>query len=362
MTEREIKLERVRGYLATHGLAGVLLTTTANFAWATGGASNHVGLGTETGAASLLVTPDACVLIASIIERARLEAEEAGEGMTVESFPWHAPDLPGIVRRYAGHGRVAADTAVAGTRALGPEFAPLRYSLLPEEIERYRRLGEDAALCVTRACFEARPGLSEHRVAGLLAGDLHALGIAPTLLLVGADERAFRFRHPIPTERRLEEHVLIAVGARRSGLIVSLTRLVHFGPLPAALRRRHDAVARVDAAFHHATHPGARVADIFAAGASAYARAGFPDAWQEHHQGGATGYAPRDYRATPESPEVVQPHQAFAWNPTIAGTKSEDTIIATPAGPEVLTATPDLPIVHVAVESRIYDRPDILVR
>jgi Xaa-Pro aminopeptidase len=360
--ERDLKLQRVREYLEARGLGGVLLTTTANFAWLTGGASNHVGQASETGAASLLVTGEACVLIASNIEMPRLEAEGLGdEDVTREVFPWYAPDLSGIAARYAG-GHVASDTPVDGAEPLPSDFAALRYALLPPEVERYRWLGEHAALCMTRACFEARPGLSEHQIAGMLAGDLQAFGITPTLLLVGADERACRFRHPIPTERALEAHLLLAVGARRWGLIVSMTRLVHFGPPPPELLRRQEAVATVDAVLHRATQPGARVAEIFAAGCRAYVEAGFPDAWREHHQGGATGYAPREYRATAASEMAVQPQQAFAWNPALWGAKSEDTLLAAPGGPEVLTITPDLPVLRVELDGSVVERPGLLCR
>jgi hypothetical protein len=73
-------------------------------------------------------------------------------------------------------------------------------------------------------------------------------------------------------------------------------------------------------------------------------------------------YAGREYRATTYTETLVQPHQAFAWNPTIAGTKSEDTLIATDDGPEILTATPDLPVVPVSHDGVEIARPDILCR
>ncbi len=59
---------------------------------------------------------------------------------------------------------------------------------------------------------------------------------------------------------------------------------------------------------------------------------------------------------------MVQPWQAFAWNPSITGTKSEDTILATPDGPEVISGSPDWPLVEATAAGRLVARPDILVR
>lgn len=381
MTERAIKRERVREYLAARGLTGVLLTTTANFAWLTAGVANRAGPASEGEAASLLITDDTCVLIASEIEMPRLEAEGlADPEFTTETFPWHTADLAGIVRRRAGGGRrhpasrsaaggrVAADSPVRDTEALGGDFAALRDSLLPEEVERYRRLGRETALCVTRACFGARPGLSENQIAGMLAGDLLAFGITPTALLVGADERARRFRHPNPTNRRLEAHLMICARAQRAGLTVSMTRLVHFGPPPETLRRAHDAVTRVDAALHAATRPGAAITTLFAAGeqaAAAWESAGSAprsEAWRCFPQGGPTGYVPRDVFGARESEAIVLANQAFAWSPSLDGARSEDTLLASETGPEVVTATPDLPVVSVSVGGSVVPRPDILGR
>ena len=59
---------------------------------------------------------------------------------------------------------------------------------------------------------------------------------------------------------------------------------------------------------------------------------------------------------------MVEPHQAFAWNPSITGTKSEDTIIATPEGPEIISLSPDFPTIEVTIEGKKFRRSEILVR
>ena len=153
---------------------------------------------------------------------------------------------------------------------------------------------------------------------------------------------------------------MVVAGAKKWGLILSATRIVHFGEVPAELRKKHDAVMRVDAEFIAHTRPGASVDFIFCKGMEAYAQAGFPDEWQQHHQGGATGYAGRDYRAKEGSKEVVQPNQAFAWNPSISGTKCEDTIIALPDETEIISAYGNWPMKPIEVESMIVPREDIL--
>ena len=102
--------------------------------------------------------------------------------------------------------------------------------------------------------------------------------------------------------------------------------------------RRHQAVANVDAAVNHATKPARTLGEVFDDLKSAYVREGFGDEWQLHHQGGSTGYANREVVATPDSNVRVRENQAFAWNPSITGTKSEDTVLVTSNGIEVLTS------------------------
>jgi antitoxin VapB len=135
--------------------------------------------------------------------------------------------------------------------------------------------------------------------------------------------------------------------------------------LPDILQKQRN-LQTIDAIYNLNSRPGAVAGDIFAKAQQAYAYAGYPDEWQLHHQGGATGYAGREYRAGPGSPEVVAEWQAFAWNPSITGTKSEDTVLVSSEPGhelEVLTTTPDStwPTVTVTIEGLgSMERTDIL--
>ncbi len=362
--EFEHKLGRLRQWMDQAGLGAVVLTTQANFAWLCCGADNHVVTASEAGAAWLVVTGEGVHLVTNNIEAPRLADEEIGGlGIEIHEQPWHDEDREGLVRELAGGRPVASDGPQPSfAQAAGQQIARLRFQLLPPEVERYRWVGQRTGQILREVAEQISPGMTEHQVAGLLAGRLLAEGITPAVLLVASDERCFKYRHPIPTEKNVEKHVMLVVGARRWGLGVSASRIVHFGEPDSELRRRHEAVCRVDACFISLTRPGARVCDIMRRAIEQYAAVGFPDEWRRHHQGGATGYAPRDYRGTLDSEEVVLEGQAFAWNPTIAGTKSEDTIIAWNGGAEVLSLGDSWPALEVEWEGQVVRRADILVR
>jgi Xaa-Pro aminopeptidase len=357
------KERRVSEFLHRENLDGLLLSKHGNFAWITCGGSNHVAVNADVGAANALITHSGKWIICDNIEARRIMEEEvAGLGFSCQSFDWFDDGVADALQRVAPGARIASDTGRAGTHNVEARLGALRASLLPDEVERYRRLGAIAAAAMTEACRRVEPGMTEYGVAGLLGGEVMARGAFPVVLLIAADERAFTYRHPIPTDNRVRAHIMLVLCARRWGLIVSMTRLAHFGALPAELRRKHDAVMRVDATLVAATIPGARVGDVFDRAVAAYAAAGFPDEWRLHHQGGPTGYVGREFRATSKSGQMVVESQAFAWNPSIAGTKSEDTIVAGPTGPEVLSATPELPASQIESAGRILLRPDIVVR
>ena len=364
ITQSEIKEKerRARELLKRKNLASLAFSTQANFAWATCGKDNHVGIATELGSSTALITSDRKYIVCDNIEACRiLDEEVSGLGFEVVSYNWYEGSLADKLRELTGSGSIGADTPIQDTNPIEADFAPYRCSLTPEEVERYRMLGKNAGECMNAACRALKPGMTEYGIAAMLASGIFERGMIPTLILVATDERISKYRHPIPTGKQLERYAMLVIGVKRWGLIISMTRLVHFDRLPFELRSKHDSVAYVDATFIANTRPGADVADIFNKGVAEYSSQGFGEEWQLHHQGGPTGYKGRDYRAGAQTHNIVAQNQAFAWNPSITGTKSEDTIIATVNGPLIISAIEDWPTVKTPVGGLLLTRPDILL-
>jgi len=357
------KERRARDLMDREGLDALAVCGSGNFAWLTCGGSNYISIASESGPTAAVITRGGKYIVCDNIESPRIADEEVGGlGFEIHEFAWYEGGRERIISKLASGGTIGSDVPMEGARDVASAVQSCRRILTEAEIERYKWLGANAGECLSLACREIEPGNTEHEIAGLLGRYLYARGIVPTLALIGTDERISRYRHPQPTDRKLQRVAMLVIGARRWGLIASATRMVHFGPLPAELRRRHDAVTRVDAALIAATKPGARMGDIFRLGMDAYAQAGFPGEWKLHHQGGPTGYRARDFLVNETTDAVAAANQAFAWNPSITGAKSEDTIIATSSGPIILSASDDWPKIEVEIGDATIARPDVMVR
>ena len=356
------KERRVREFLSLKGLKALLLKRQANFSWMTGGGLNLVGITTEMGATSLLITEDSKFVISNNIEGPRMIDEEGlGEkGFVIKTFPWYEDQEALMVKELVGDGPVGCDTPFPNTVMLAEEIARLRYSLTPEEQERYRWLGEKASLALEKTLIETKKGEKESEVVGRLCNEIWKDRIDPITLMSAADDRIYNFRHPIPTERRIDKYLMVSVNARKWGLIVSLTRFIHFGKLSEDLRKQYEANVFIDCTFMANTRPGTPARDVLQKGIDAYLMKGYPEEWKLHHQGGSIGYTGRDYRVSFKTPDLIQENQTFTWNPSIAGTKSEDTILATSKGLEIITKPMLYPLFKLEVENISFVRPAIL--
>ena len=358
--EHEEKLSRVARAAAAAGVSGVLLATHHNIAWLTGGRGNRIDAAREAGSQRLLVTTDGRrFVLANAIEMPRLQAEAlAGLGYEPIEYPWADDQDPAhavnVARDLIGGGALGSDWPLPGATVMESTIARARHLLTGAEVDRYRVLGREAGAALAGVCRTLEPGDDERDIQRAVmdaAGSIYARAI---VALVGSDERLRRFRHPVPTATKWEHVVMLALCAERDGIIVSLSRIVASRP-PADLAERTRATATVFGRILEATRPGATGAALYATARDAYAAVGFPGEELKHHQGGAIGYRAREWTAHPTSAEVVQERQAFAWNPTIAGTKVEDTALLVDGTLDMITTSPDWPVIELAGNVRASD-------
>lgn len=358
-----IKKQQLIEFMAERSLAGVLLSRHENVAWATAGQVDmRVGIPAATGSAAVLVRGDGSgFYITTNNEAPRMHDEEFG-GLPFELvvLPWQEGDFVTAAHRLAVTGSLGADTPEANCEVVN--LAGLRSQLQPAEIERYRSLGAMTARIVEDVVLHIEPGETEEEISAITASRLIQKAILPSVLLMAVDDRILKYKHALPRGRRLQRFGMVNLCARKWGLVVSMTRFVHFGSMPQSLSDGFEAAAKVNAALLHATRAGATAAHLFAVAKDAYAAAGFAGAEELHHQGGATGYGEREWLAAPNGAEVVLDRQVFAWNPSAQGGKVEDTVLLLDGAIEAMTETTEFPEVITEVEGESYTSSGVLLR
>lgn len=360
--ELEEKQARLTTLIEEQDWTAVLLSRHENLAWATAGrVEARVALGMETAVCSLLFTREGGrFYIAPNNEAARLADEEfAGLGFEPAIYPWTEDAAIDLAHQHGGP-EIGADTAQPGL--IPWNFTGQRAPLLPGEVERFRALGTAVGESTTRVLKGLAPGITEDEMAARISADLLAQHITPSVLLMGTDERIFRYKHAVPRKGVLSKYGMLNFCARREGMVVSITRFVHFGAMPAELAANFDRAAQINAELLHASREGATSALLYDVAAKGYAAAGFPDEITKHHQGGPCGYLERDWVAKPGGTQVLASTQGLAWNPSLQGAKAEDTALLRDGSIEILTATPDLPVIESEAGGAVYRSAGVLLR
>jgi len=360
--EKDEKLNKIIKLLDIKKLDIFILQRVSSIAWLTGGADTHVNTAVSDGAATILITLKDAYIFTNNIEAPRLLKEEGLENLQWKFIvnPWYKAneELENLT-----HGKkIGHDGLFYKGVDLSNELSWLRANLTENEVARFRILASACAESMQEAIENVQPGMSEYQIAARLADKSEARGVQAVVNLVATDERIFSFRHPLPSEKKLTRYAMLILCGRKWGLICSITRLVYFGKLPQEIRAKAEAVANIDAAMIAATRPGKTLADVFQEAQDGYQKYGYPGEWQKHHQGGVAGYEPREITATPDTNQPIHINQVYAWNPSIAGAKSEDSILIGKSGNEILTNIPGWPMIEITIGSKIIKRPAIWER
>ena len=355
--EHQHKLQRLRASMTTQSI--LRLRGIDWFAWLLAGASNGVLLAAEKGIAEVLITPTELYVVTDTIEAQRLQDEELPDGVQLQSFSWAYPQLrEDWIAQQRGDQTIASDHPVHEEVALAPEIVALKWELAGAELQRYQQVGADASRAMTEVMSAAKPNWSEFDLAGAGAEALLARGLQPALILAAGERRLPLYRHPLPSNETLGRMAMLVFCARGWGLYANLTRFISFGPLPREYASAHDAVRQIETLALTQCRPGVRLAELYTTLQDAYRQHGHPEAINEHHQGGLTGYQAREVIARPDTPWALKPGHVIALNPSVRGAKIEDTFLLANDGLHDLTFDARWP--HTRVESCL--RPEVWQR
>lgn len=355
------KVEKLRKWMAVNDYDGIILGRRDNYTWISDGAKNHVTSNTETGVAYYVIEPDHIWLFADSSDLPRMSKEQNPLGAEPVLVPWYM-SMEERLKETAQGKKYVSDTGIAGTANVQEELVDLRMQLSEEEVDRYREVGAACAQIVEKICKEARPGQTEEEIADRVKCSCIEQGISPDCVLVGADERMLDFRHPMPTNKEIKKSLMVVLGGEKYGLYISMTRIVYFDEIPEEIYERYQKTQYVFACMQQMMHEGMEYSEYFANVQKLYDDAGYEGEWKMHHQGGPTGYGCREFVVIPGLDKKIHTGQAYAWNPTIQGTKCEETTYLTDEKVEIFTRTKDWPCTIVRTPYGEISVADILLK
>lgn len=289
-------LDKLLSWLQTSEYDGVILGRRDNFKWITEENANAVVTNAEVGVAHLLIEKDGSVTVAvDSSDCPRMEAEQNALGAKGMLIPWYE-SFEAHLKDYIGDRTFASDTGIVGTDNVQSDLINVRMQLSEKERKRYRKIGQECAGIVEGVAMNARPGQTEQEIADKIRTGCIANGI-------------------------------------------SMTRMVYFVPVPEEIKGRMQKTQKIFAAMQNLMKDGMSYQTYFRKIQELYAKEGCPEEWKMHHQGGPTGYGCREFVVTPVIGGRIRNNQAYAWNPTIVGTKCEETTFLTDNGVEIFTRT-----------------------
>lgn len=356
------KIRKIRNWMNERQISSLFIRSRVNYAWLTTGGESMVTRNTSLGDGLVVVTADHLYLIAHSMDLQRLVDEQSFDTpFEPVLMRWYEGDLEARAFALAEKGQIAADYDVTGTINVFSELVDLHWPLNPLEVERTIALAEAMDAILYETAQQIGPGMSEIEAAAVLRKLEIDRQIEADTLMVGAHSRNLKYRHPLPTEARLSDAVLLHSAARKWGLHVNLTRTACFGEPPGELRTIFDASSTIQAGIINLLRPGLKFAEILTFQKQQYAELGYPDEWKLHFQGGPLGYVIVDARRC-ESGKTVTVNMPFEWFVTITGTKTAELPLLTDQGVIIPSLKSAWPLKSFPAEGGSRDLPDILIR
>lgn len=331
------KKRRIRAYLAQEGFDAMLLMRRDNFAWATFGGDNTILRNSEQGFGVLVFTMDRVYLVARYMDADRIMDDELN-GLDVEKvcFKWFEDDLLPRALQVAGNGRIVSDVPCTGCSMRLEEIRALQLPFTPWEVARWREVGALFDRKFLQAAKKIERGMTEQQAAAILSGCFEEEAVAPVVLLVGGDGRIARYRHPLPSEHRIERVAMIHLVGMKQGLCAAVSRMLSFGPAPEQLERDYDLLNQLQAAAFARLVPGGHHGVILEERKRILREQGRAGEYENHFPGGDVGYYLGSSAPFLED-RPIQDTACYDIYLTLTGSKVEELVMATEGGGKILS-------------------------
>ena len=357
------KLPKLRRLLEQEGQDGVVLARHPNFSWVTAGGKNFVANCFDVGAATVLVTKDAQYIFTSVIEAPRLIDEELVQelGFQVLIHGWEQDETYAKICAIADPKKLVSDVPMGKIRVDNNFIQPLRILLTPEEITRYHYLGTTMSYAMEKYMLEdVKPGMTEFEIVGGACKALWPFEIEQVMHTIAVDGRRLRYNHALPHGDRFTDCMMMSINGRYKGLITTVSRMLHVGPMKPDIAKWYDTCLHIEAETLGVLTIGQDDFGAYKVLRAGYEKAGHPNAFDAHNQGGCQGYFPREYQITPNRHQATQAGQVYCFNPTIDGIKTEDAMIVTEQGLSFITHPVVFDTITVEAAGRTWDRPAMM--
>ena len=393
--EFNAKVERARAFYLQENLAGLILADPANVNWMLGGDAASSVYPPGGGAPAFLVTGKSIYLIAADGElqhvqnqfakslviastsipwtgalgsrKLYLEAERLiPQRIGTDTMPLPARPLSRFERRVLygdkAEEKKDADPVTDRLQMLGARMRALRFPLLDPELERYRAFGKQLARVCESVARQIEVGQSDFEITALAARELYRQELVPVSIRIALDDTAMTASSVAPRGETLARFAQISLTARKSGLHASVTRLVHFGPVPEKLAKRQNGVTKTMAGLIEALKPGQKVAEMIKPVPPPGGQEKVARVWQALPLGWSTGYQEKEFFLSPIGQEFVDEGMVCVLQPQLEGARIEETVRLESKGFEILTAPGDWPVLELTVRGQSLKLPGILVR
>jgi len=224
-----LKRELIRKHIKEKGYQGVVISRRENFSWITTGGNATVINSTNNGIGCLVFTPDNQYFVSHSMDGQRILEEQIPlQEYELVELKWYESEPLGRALQIAGS-NAAADINITGYENIFPEILDLHYPITNLEINRLLWLGQKMnEIYLTMGDF-IKPGMTEIEIAAYFQFLQAQAGIISDVLISGADQRMFKYRHPMPTDNKLNKYLMLHSAPNKWGLHTPITRYFSLG-------------------------------------------------------------------------------------------------------------------------------------